>query len=186
MKTLFTQALAAAAILALAGFATGCTYGAVVDANFNYVNNTHGDLNADITFVQLDDNMNETGKRFTFPLNGQPLVSFDSYAANGASNPHDPQLKNVSEAIPPGNYYVLYFNPTQPFSKSNNFVHNYDGNCADFYTNQPDKLCEEYYFQLISDASCTTCGGRGCPPPAPLPTHGGTKVIQICEPIAHQ
>jgi hypothetical protein len=170
-----TRILTAVSMIALSTLAIGCTYGTVVDTRFNPVR-----TDAWITFVGLDDNLRENNHNHTFKMNNQSFVSFDSYAADGATNSQLPGLSNVSEQIQPGAYYVLYVAGGPPIRKSVNFLHTYEGNCTDFFTGAQDRLCEQYYFQI--DDTCTACGGSRCPGPVPLPTRpsDGVKIIKLC------
>ncbi len=59
-------------------------------------------------------------------------------------------------------------------------THTYDdGGCTDTFNSLTDKACELYLFQFSQRYGGQTCGGAGCPL-RPLPTHNGTKVIQLC------
>jgi hypothetical protein len=116
---------------------------------------------------------------YDFHLNGQPYVSFDDFAADGATTSNYPGLVNSAQYIPPGNYWVDYFQPQTPFLHSQNFVHSYDGSCRDAFTGKNDQACEQYYFQLAT--GCFSCFGPNCPV-RDLPKHNGIKVIQICQP----
>jgi hypothetical protein len=160
--------------VAVAAVGSGCTTGVVVDDNFNNLRNVP--QRAAITFLSLD-----SGANYNFNLNGQAYVSFDDYAADGATTSRFPGLVNSAQYIPPGNYYVMYFDPQQGFFKSNNFTHSYDGSCTDLYNNNDDKLCEQYYFQVHDDnkGPCRICAGSNCGV-QDLPTHNGNKVIELC------
>ena len=87
----------------------------------------------------------------------------------------------MQQAIPPGEYFVGFtYGNSPPVYQSNNFMHTYDeGGCTDGFTGVADKACEFYLFQLSQNCSAPTCAGASCPV-QPLPTHNGSKVIQIC------
>ena len=165
-------------IVAFAAAASGCTAGVLVGDNFEPLSGMPVS-GAHITFMGLDANLVPTGDSYDFSLNNQPYISFDAWQPTGATTSDYPGLVNSSQYIPPGNYYVDYFQPQTVFLRSGNFVHSYDGSCRDDYSGNTDKLCEQYFFQLADNCqSCPSCGTQ------PLPTHLGIKVIQICEPTA--
>jgi hypothetical protein len=160
--------------------ASGCTWGVVVDSNFNQT-----PVSGTITFHGLDANLNPTGTAFTTFLDNDSVVSWDPYAPQGATVGGG--APNQQEGIAAGNYWVEYMTPGWPPAKiyeSNNFVHSYQGGCTDKYTQESDQHCQPYFFQLRED--CTPCfttswNGTKCPQTPPdLPTENGIKVIQIC------
>ncbi len=177
------------AFIALIGFATlgaGCTSGAIVDSNFNLITDTHPELTRDVplTFIGIGSDLQPSGQSFTYWLQGESYVSFDSLAPDGATSSQFPGVKNVHQAIPEGNYYLfLDTSPTPPIPvyRSATFTHSYDGGCTDNLTGNSDQYCAQYLFQ-ISDCTLefptfpTTA-------PQPLATHGGVKVIPLCRMI---
>jgi hypothetical protein len=173
---LLTRMLAAMAITALSTLTTGCTYGQIVDTNFNAIN-----VSGALTFVATDDKLNDTGQTYTYVFRNESWVSFDSYAPDGATNPQALGVANVAAKILPGNYYVEYFDLTDlVYYFSNNFYHTYDSNnCTDFFTNSSDGYCQRYYFEI--DPNFKTCHGHSCKvPEPPLEVHDdGIKVIHI-------
>lgn len=174
--------LASASVVGLIA-AGGCTAGVLVDSNFKNAG-TNETAGASITFKQLDANLNFNGKEYSFDLNGQPYLSFDPYAATGATSSRFPGLLNQKTLIPGGSYSVEYFQRSQGFAYSPKFTHNYDqGSCEDeFNGGTATEPCELYYFQYLVQgdpqyqASCSNNGGGL----QTLQTHGSYKVIPLC------
>ena len=164
--------------LALGTLATGCTSGLLVDENFNKITDwrTGG---ASVTFQELGSNLLPDGTDYTFNLNGQPYVSFDNWADDGATNSSYPGLVNSKQYIPPGNYRVEFFQPSVGFAYSPRFAHSYNsGTCKDTFTGNNDRACAQYYFEL--DYHCPICTGPSCGGIQPLQTHNGIPVIPMC------
>ena len=173
------------AFLALATLGAGCTYGAVVDGNFELLSDKHPELTSDVplSFIRLGTDLRPTSEMHSFWLEGQSYVSFDYAAADGATAATFPGMKNVHQAIPEGNYYILLDTapiPGAPVYRSLAFAHGYDGGCTDGITGQADQYCAEYLFQ-ISDCTVSSPTPTGpMAPPQPLSTHNGIKVIPLC------
>ena len=174
------------AFFALIGFATlgaGCTYGAVVDSNFAPISDQHPELTDGIPlhFIGLGSDLNPNGQTYTFWLQGQSYVSFDFLAPDGATSSSFPGTKNVRQGIPAGNYFIFLDTAPEvplPVYRSATFSHTYDGSCSDWLTGKSDQYCAGYLFQ-ISD--CTIqFQSYPMPPPQPLATHDGFKVIPLC------
>ena len=163
--------------LALATLTSGCTFGMMVDDNFNQLG--YGGF---LTFYYVGggDGTVPPGWEAT-SFSQSEYVSFDSYAPSFATNSAYAGVSNVQQAIPPGEYFVGFtYGNYPPVYQSNNFMHTYDeGGCTDGFTGVADKACEFYLFQLSQNCSASPCAGASCPV-QPLPTHNGSKVIQIC------
>jgi hypothetical protein len=170
--------LGIAGALALVGLASGCTSGVLVDENFNKITDwrTGG---ASVTFQELGSNLLPDGTEYSFNLNGQPYVSFDAFAADGATTSAYPGLVNSSQYVPPGNYRVEFFQPSVGFAYSPRFAHAYNsGTCRDVFTGKSDQACVQYYFEL--NYNCPVCTGPNCGGIRPLPTQNGIPVIEMC------
>ena len=165
-------------VLALGILATGCTAGVLVDENYNTITDwrTGG---ASITFVRLGDDLRPDGTQYQFDLNGQPYVSFDAYADDGATTASRPGLVNSKKFIPSGNYSVEFFQRGVGYARSRKFYHDYDSNgCRDSITGNQDDYCAEYYFRL--NYNCPSCTGPDCGGVQTLPTHNAFPVIDMC------
>jgi hypothetical protein len=169
--------LGIASALVLVGLASGCTCGDLVDENFQIINDWRTGR-ASITFKALDSNLMPNGTNYSFNLNGQPYISFDAYAPDGATNPNYPNLVNSKQFIPEGNYQVEYFQPSVGFARSPRFAHSYTypNNCTDTFTGKAnaDADCQFYYFQLNYHCPLPTGGIQT------LQTHNGFSVIPMC------
>lgn len=173
--------LGIASALALVALSSGCTAGLLVDENFHSITDwrTGG---ASITFQELGSDLLPDGTEYTFNLNGQPYVSFDPFAPDGATTSSFPGLVNSEQYIPPGNYRVEFFQPSVGFARSPRFAHAYNrGTCRDPFTGNTDGLCVVYLFEL--DYNCPVCSGPNCGGIQPLPTHDGFPVIVMCASI---
>ncbi len=172
--------LSIAGATALASVASACTAGVLVDENFNSITDSRTG-NASVTFQALGSNNLPNGTDYQFNLGGQPYVSFDAWAANGATTTNYPGLVNNSLYIPPGNYRVEFFQPQVGFAYSPPFAHAYtSGTCTDEFTGSSDSACQIYWFELNYNCTfCTapTCGGGTI---QPLGTHDGFPVINMC------
>jgi hypothetical protein len=173
--------LGIAGALALVGLASGCTAGVLVDENFNKITDwrTGG---ASVTFQTLGPGPDflPTGKDYSFNLNGQPYISFDAFADDGATSSDYPGLVNSAQLIPQTNYRVEFFQRTVGFARSHRFAHNYTnpGSCKDAFTGNTDGDCAVYYFEL--NYHCPVCTGPNCGGIQPLPTQNGIPVIEMC------
>ena len=163
--------------------ASGCTAGVVVDGNWS---NAHANetTNATLTFQQLGSNLQPNGTNYNFNLNGQPYVSFDPYASNGATTTSYPGLQNSAQIIPDGNYRVEYWqNQLGGALYSPKFAHSYESTCTDQFNNSETGIqCETYYFQILAPGDpeyvdCANLTGQI----QTLPTHNGIKVIELCD-----
>jgi hypothetical protein len=165
--------------LALIGLASGCTSGVLVDENFTPITDwrTGG---ASVTFQALGSNLLPNGKEYSFNLKGQPYVSLDGFAADGATTPNRPGLINSAQFVPEGNYRVEFFQPSVGFAYSPRFAHNYTnpGTCTDSFSGSTDGDCAVYYFEL--NYNCPACTGPNCGGIQTLPTHSGIPVIDMC------
>ena len=164
--------------LALATVATGCTSGVLVDENFSPITDWRT-AGASITFQRLGDDLRPTGTQYSFDLNGQPYVSFDPYADNGATTSSYPGMVNKKQFIPEGNYRVEFFQRSVGFAYSPLFAHAYGaGSCRDAITGKTDATCQQYFFEL--DYNCPACTGPSCGGIQPLPTQDSIPVIRMC------
>ena len=169
----------AACALALAVLAGGCTSGVLVDENFNNITDWRT-TGASVTFEALGSDLLPNGTDYTFNLNGQPFISFDGFADDGATTSKYPGLVNNGHFIPNGNYRVEFFQRQVGFAYSPRFAHNYKnpGTCTDAFTGSNDGDCAIYYFQL--NYNCPVCTGPSCGGIQTLPTHNGFPVIEMC------
>jgi hypothetical protein len=170
--------LGIASTLAVIAFSSGCTAGILVDESFNTITDwrTSG---ASITFQELGSSLLPDGTEYSFNLNGQPYVSLDVFASDGATSSSYPRLVNSAQYVPPGNYRVEFFQPSVGFAYSPRFAHAYNsGTCRDTFTGSTDGACAQYFFEL--DYNCPLCTGPGCGGIQPLPTRDGLPVIVMC------
>ncbi len=165
--------------LVLAGLASGCTSGVLVDENFDTITDSRT-ANASVTFQELGSNLLPNGTEYTFNLNHQPYISFDGFQADGATTSKYPGLVNSGHVIPNGNYRVEFFQPQVGFAYSPRFTHSYanPGTCTDTFSGESDGDCAVYYFEL--NYNCPVCTGSSCGGIQTLPTHNGFPVIDMC------
>jgi hypothetical protein len=163
--------------LAFGTLSTGCTSGVLVDENFASITDWRT-AGASITFQRLGDDLRPNGTEYSFDLNGQPYVSLDPYANNGATTSSYPGMVNKKQFVPEGNYRVEFFQRSVGFAYSPRFAHAYDGSCRDGITDTTDATCVQYFFEL--DYHCPACTGPDCGGIQTLQTHSGIPVIPLC------
>lgn len=134
--------LGIAATLALVGLAGGCTAGVLVDENFKSITDWRT-AGASVTFQSLGSILLPDGTKYSFNLNGQPYISFDAFADDGATTSNYAGLVNSKRFIPEGNYRVEFFQRSVGFARSPRFAHAYTtpSSCKDAFTGQTDQEC---------------------------------------------
>ena len=155
--------------------ASGCTAGAVVDANFNLYPVNGGGL----TFQQVDSSSGDPS--FYYPFTNYPYVVFDPYAPASQKNGNAPA--NVNWGLAAGTFFVEFMTQ-DPQGKvihgaSPVFYHDFSGSCTDYYTGKLDENCALYYFQVTNNSCPACCDNIGSCSEVQLATAPGQPQVRI-------
>jgi hypothetical protein len=155
----------------------GCTAAEMVDENFKPFANP-----LPVYLVPVAANGQPSTAPYVFypPGGGSPWVSFDPYAPS-SPNVNGTGIANMSQRIPPGDYFVSIPFETSlytGYTMSPVFHHDYYTTCNDNFTGE-SVPCAPYYFQVHTGCETWQCVNGNDDPVPPSVTNGGYRVIPL-------